>query len=89
MWNKVKRVFKRKKKKKDQVISFDGGEIGLKDVLPFKVEPADGYPDGVALDTKYLGRDEPNGFQWSVNGVLIYAEDILSAERKYLERHTK
>lgn len=89
MWNKVKRVFKRKKKRDDNVISFDGGEIGLKDVLPFKLEPTETYPDGIRIKTKYIGNDMPNGHQWEVNGIFIYAEDELDAERKYLRNHTK
>lgn len=87
MWNRVKRVFK-KKRRDDKVISFDGGRIGLKDVTPFKLEPSEEYPSGVPMNVEYIGTNS-HGFSWKVNGKRITADDILEAQRKYIIKYGK
>lgn len=87
MWNRIKKVFKRKPKR-DQVVSFDGGKIGLKDVLPYKLEPKHKGDPEIAIHVKFIERSL-DGFIWSVNGKIIHAEDIISAQRKYLKEYTK
>ena len=75
-WEKIKNVFK-KKPKKDKVITFKGGEIGLKYKLEPEVEPY----------TLYKGKvqGKSNLFVWEVEGMRIEAEDIIAARRKYLK----
>ena len=74
-WKKIKNMFK-KKPKQDKVITFKGGEIGLKYKLEPEVEP----------HTLYKGKvqGKSNLFVWEVEGMRIEAEDIIAARRKYL-----
>jgi len=89
-WNRIKKMFKKKRpQSKDQLVSFDGGEIGLKDAVPFKLEPSEEYPNGVPLHVKHIGSDAVNGNEWTVNGVNITARSIMDAQREYLKRYSK
>jgi len=79
----IKELFT-KADKTDKVITFENGSIGLKDPLPpYKAEPKEELPHNMSLHAVYKGRVE-NGFEWEINGVHIIAEDIISAQRKYL-----
>ena len=75
-WEKIKNVFK-KKPKKDKVITFKGGKIGMEYKLEPEVEP----------HTLYKGKvqGKENIFVWEVEGMRIEAEDIIAARRKYLK----
>ena len=71
--------------KTDRVITSENGGIGLKDPLPpYKAEPEEELPSNMKLHAKYLGRRVNGLFAFEVNGVVIEAEDIISAQRKYL-----
>ena len=91
MWKKAKRmlmqIFPKKLVQKDQVISFDGGSVTMKDVCPaYKLEP----DSEVAIHTKFSGRNaEMQQFEFDVNGKQIFADDIISAQREYLKRYSK
>ena len=83
-WSKVKRLFKKKKKpKKDEVISFYGGEVELKELCVCNF--LDDIPHGMRLHTKFIKRQN-GSFLWQVNEIVIEAEDIISAQRKYLRQ---
>lgn len=90
MWSRVKKVFKKKRKKRDEVITYDGEQIVLKDIgYPAHFERAEDIPHNMKVHTKYIGRAATQGkefiqYQWEINGVIITAEDIISAQRKYL-----
>ena len=84
MWNRVKKMFKKKKLKKDPVITYAGGEIGLKEILV--ADFLEDIPHGMKMHTKFLGRRCNGLFAWEVNGVVFEAEDIIEAQRKYLRR---
>ena len=47
----------------------------------YKLEPSD-----FKMHTKLKGRAEEGGFLWDINGTEIEAEDILTAQREYLEQ---
>ena len=81
-WNRIKKMFK-KKPKKDQVISFDGGEIGLKDVKTYK-----NLGEDLPMYTEFIGRE--NGeFVWNVNGKRVVSDSIINAQREYLRLYSK
>ncbi len=90
MWSRVKRLFK--KRKRDQVITYDGGEIGLKDIgYPMITEQDQDIPSNMRVTTRYVGTvDTPKGdrqiHRWEINGVMINATTIINAQRKYLRQ---
>ena len=47
----------------------------------YKLEPSD-----FKMHTIFKGRAEEGGFRWDINGIEIEAEDILTAQREYLEQ---
>ena len=90
MWKKIKKVFK-KKRKKDQVVSFDGGVIGIKDVMPYKIEAdvdlmtGNELPSNMKIHCIYKGRVAGGKFLWEVNKIEIEAFDIIDAQRIYIK----
>lgn len=90
-WNKIKKMFK-KKRKRDQVVTYDGGEIGLKDIgYPLIMEEENDVPHNMKIHTKYIGTvDTPKGsrqvHRWEINGVMINATTLIDAQRKYLRQ---
>ena len=52
----------------------------------YKLEPLEELPDNMKIHAKYKGRVpyKENMFIWEVNGVMLQAEDMISAQRKYL-----
>ena len=80
MWNRVKKMFKKKPKKRDVHVSLNPG---VRDITPYEL------PSNMKVHAKFIGMaDTPKGsqtlFKWEVNGVMIEAYDILDAQRKYL-----
>lgn len=79
MWNRVKKMFK-KKPKIDTHVSFDPR---VKEPLIYDL------PSNMGIHTKLIGMaDTPKGsqaiYKWEVNGVIVEAYDVLGAQRKYL-----
>ena len=72
MWNKVKKMFKRKKKRSPTVLNDFS-----------KLEQ---LPSNMRIQVSFRGKvkGQHNMFMWEVNGVMLQAEDIISAQRKYL-----
>ena len=87
-WARVKTMFKKKKKNRDEVITFTGGVIGLEDKnINYKLDPTPEVEYGmriVCIDKGMIGGKQ----MFEVNGVMLDAEDILDAQRKYL-RHRR
>lgn len=80
-WNRIKKMFKKKKKKRDEVIAYEGGMIGLKEITPHEL-----IPDNMRIHTKIIKEISEDLNLYEVNGVMIEAEDILEAQRKYLRK---
>ena len=88
MWNRVKKIFKKRKKKVDPVIDYTGEDqtISLSKKMVLDYDPAPSLPEGMRIHTKLIGK-LPNGKQrYEVNGVILDAVDILDAQRKYLRK---
>ena len=56
----------------------------LRDTCPYELEPQ--IPEGMAIHSKYLGKRCNGRSAWEVNGVVIEAEDVIEANRKYLRQ---
>ena len=82
MWNRVKKMFKRKKPLKDHVVLLN---MTPKDITPYEV------PSNMKIHTKFMDKaDTPKGqqqlYRFEVNGVTVTALDVLDAQSKYLRR---
>ena len=89
MWNRVKKMFKKKKQKKtDHVIDYTGEDQGIslskKTVLDYDLTPS--VPDGLKIHTKYIKAVGGGKHLFEVNGVLFTGVDILDVQRKYLRK---
>ncbi len=77
MWNKMKRVFKKKPKRDQKIEQNQKGEFGLRDFEPYKPEEL--------IPAKCLGSTGDGFYKYEINGVIIEDVDMLSAQRRYLK----
>jgi len=69
-FSRVKKCFKKKKQQQHTEV-------------PYKLEPED-IPHNMMVHTKFISRSTNGQFKFEVNGVIIYADNIIDAQRKYL-----
>ena len=64
--------------KTDRVITYENGDIGLKDPLPYKTEPKEELPHNMCLHSTRMKKG-----LYRVNGVVIPADTMTESIRKY------
>lgn len=88
-WNRVKKLFK-KKRQRDEVITYDGGHIGLKDLgAPdlSDMEVGESIPSNMGIHVKLIGPKAGSDLnRYEVNGVMFDAKSASEAQRKYLRQ---
>ena len=88
MWNRIKKLYKKKHKRDQNIEKNAQDEFVLRDVTPHKIEPEE-VPSNMKIHAKYLGPAKNGKHLFSVNEIVIDAEDILEAQRKYLRIKSK
>ena len=73
-WSRAKKLFKKRKQKREE------------SEVPYKLEPNDFLPHNMKVHTKFVERLGDGKFRFEVNGVVVTANNIIEAQRKYLRQ---